>query len=86
MQFHSKRPARKVHPNDAGLFLVSAETAPQSTEEQKETPETPLKLTCDLPIDTATAFRCVAFLMEFFGALETGDLRRIADGIRERHE
>jgi hypothetical protein len=71
---------RKTYANDAGLFVVSRETG--QSDEPEEPQSAPIKLTCNVPTDLATALYCLTFLMEFFNSVEPGDLQRCADEIR----
>jgi hypothetical protein len=77
----TKRPSC---PNEAGLFLVTTESAKQADESEEEIEMQPLKVSGDVFRDTVAMLHCLAYLTECFGALDSNDLRRIADEIRVR--
>jgi hypothetical protein len=77
-----ERPAPKICANEAGLFLVTAQTISEA-DESEETQDPSLRITGDLPVDTVMELHCMAFLKEFFDSLEPGDLRRIAEELRD---
>ena len=77
----TKRPS---YQNEAGLFVVTTESLKQADEPGEEIEMEPLKVTGDVFRDTVAMLHCLAYLTECFGALDSDDLRRIADEIRVR--
>jgi hypothetical protein len=82
MHLPALRPERKACANEAGLFVGGADATSDSGITRDE-PETDLlKVTGDAPRDTVVALHCLAYLSEFFAAIEPKDLRNLADEVR----
>jgi hypothetical protein len=78
-----ERTGRKAFANDAGLFVVTGQkTEEPSDEATDEIAARSLKVTGDVPHDLAAALYCLAFLSEFFAAIEPGDLGKLAEELR----
>ena len=70
---------RKVFTNDAGLFLVGANTG---SDDDRTEPEA-FELSGDTKRDAARAFLALAYLIDFLSATGTNELRKCAEAFLE---
>ena len=71
---------RKVFTNDAGLFLVGANT---DSDDADQTETEAFELSGDNKRDTAHALVALAFLIDFLSATGTNELRKCAEAFLE---